>query len=192
MAVVLKNPNEPPVSPDSAGWSSALLKSTNPKSTPLPKLTKLVDPTKLTESKVQRLLSAYFDWFRSTMILNSCLFSWESDMLVISRSGYIAEIEIKLSLSDWNADRLKPKWTASDRHKIARFYYCVPYELKFKIPKWVPATTGILSVENAGGVNGIFPVRGASIVSKYKLTDAEWDRIGRMMYCRYWKLRQRQ
>lgn len=51
----------------------------------------------------------------------------EADILVMSKSGYLTEIEIKRSLSDLRAD-FKKKHDHSDE-RIKYFYYCVPLSL---------------------------------------------------------------
>lgn len=49
----------------------------------------------------------------------------ECDMLVLSKSGYLTEIEIKRSWTDLLAD-FKKKHTHEGRGIIKYFYYCVP------------------------------------------------------------------
>lgn len=51
----------------------------------------------------------------------------EADILVLSKSGYLTEIEIKRSLSDLKAD-FKKKHDHSDE-RIKSFFYCVPESL---------------------------------------------------------------
>lgn len=56
----------------------------------------------------------------------------ECDMLVCSKSGYLTEIEIKRSWSDFLAD-FKKKHQHESRGLIKYFYYCVPDALYEKV-----------------------------------------------------------
>lgn len=51
----------------------------------------------------------------------------EADLLIMSKSGYLTEIEIKRSLSDLKADFRKDHDHSDERIKY--FYYCVPESL---------------------------------------------------------------
>lgn len=67
---------------------------------------------------------------RSNTVIPNC--SWgfldhEADLLIMSKSGYLTEIEIKRSLSDLKADFKKKHDHSDDRIKY--FYYAVPEKL---------------------------------------------------------------
>lgn len=55
----------------------------------------------------------------------------ECDMLILSKSGYLTEIEIKRSLSDFLADFKKKHYHESEIIKY--FYYCVPESIYDKV-----------------------------------------------------------
>jgi hypothetical protein len=55
----------------------------------------------------------------------------ECDMLVLSKSGYLTEIEIKRSYSDFLADFKKDH--AHESGIIKYFYYCVPESISDKV-----------------------------------------------------------
>lgn len=58
--------------------------------------------------------------------LGECLnINHECDMLVLSKAGYLTEIEIKRSWSDFLAD-FKKEHSHESRGLIKYFYYCVP------------------------------------------------------------------
>lgn len=137
------------------------------------------------ESEMQRLLVRHFDWYPNTLVPHCCLFGWECDLLVVSRAGVITEVEIKRTLADWNVDQHKEKWRSSQRDKINRFYYCIPAELEFKVPAWVPDSAGILLIDSTGYTQAIRVLRGAKLCSKYRLSADEWTRLSRLFYCRF-------
>ena len=56
----------------------------------------------------------------------------ECDMLVLSKSGYLTEIEIKRSWSDFLAD-FKKKHNHNNYPIIKYFYYCVPLSIYEKV-----------------------------------------------------------
>lgn len=56
----------------------------------------------------------------------------ECDMLICSKSGYLTEIEIKRSWSDFLAD-FKKKHQHESRGLIKYFYYCVPDSIYEKV-----------------------------------------------------------
>lgn len=62
----------------------------------------------------------------------SLLIQHECDMLVLSRSGYLTEIEIKRSWEDFKAD-FKKKHNHESMGIIKNFYYCVPISILDKV-----------------------------------------------------------
>lgn len=57
------------------------------------------------------------------------LFSWgEADLIALTKSGYLIEGEIKLTKSDFLADKDKKKWKEGSEwpKDIKRFFYIVP------------------------------------------------------------------
>lgn len=56
----------------------------------------------------------------------------ECDVLILSKSGYLTEIEIKRSWSDFIAD-FKKKHKHNSRGIIKYFYYCIPENLLDKV-----------------------------------------------------------
>ena len=78
-------------------------------------------------------------------------FNWgEADLIFISRSMYIFEVEIKTRYSDFLAEAKKKKFLPrfkKDRDKnIRRFFYAAPQELAEQILKETEEHIGVLSV----------------------------------------------
>lgn len=63
------------------------------------------------------------------------LLNHEADMIIMSKSGYLTEIEIKRSFSDFKAD-FKKKHTHDDP-LIKNFYYLVPISIKDKVMEFL-------------------------------------------------------
>lgn len=59
------------------------------------------------------------------------LLSYEADLLVMSKAGYLTEIEIKRTWEDFRADFRKKH--SHDDEIINGLYYCVPNELATKV-----------------------------------------------------------
>ena len=120
----------------------------------------MVENTKLTEGIIQeRLIKAYRNDCH-LMIPNLYIFDWESDIFKQLKSGYTEEIEIKISIADFKADKNKV-----EKHKRIqtglvrsvllqkevqtierpnRFYYAVPEFMVDKIE--VPEYAGLICV----------------------------------------------
>lgn len=89
--------------------------------------------TERTLYEIEIALSKYdsFNFVRNIIAFNvngmsDSLSIWhECDMLVLSKSGYLTEIEIKRSWADFLAD-FKKRHTHEGRGIIKYFYYCVP------------------------------------------------------------------
>ena len=85
--------------------------------------------TNLSLNQIECALAKYFDIRKNIIVCNVYfgLLKYEADMLVMNKTGYLTEIEIKRSLSDLKADFSK-KHKHNDK-KIKAFYYCVPIAL---------------------------------------------------------------
>ena len=140
----------------------------------------------MSADKIQQALAAHFEWHRQTLIPNALFAGGEADLLIVHKSGFLSEVEIKCSLADWQCDQKKAKWASPDRNKIRRFWYAVPFYLVDKTPSWVPDSVGVISVSPQGFCT-IW--RQAKNMSKYKVTPEEELELVRKTYFRYWRLR---
>lgn len=126
---------------------------------------------------IHRLVERY-DCSGNTWMCNSFFAGGECDFMYYTRTSYLHEIEVKISRSDWMADRYKKKWSNPDREKVSYFWYCVPEKLANNIPEWVDERFGILAfrvLENwMGKYIAIAEVRKAKkLDGSKKLTDRD-------------------
>ncbi len=79
--------------------------------------------------------------------------NWESDLLVVSKSGYLTEVEVKVTLADWKADKKKAwfkttNWWDPRFKSLTYFYYAAPAELAQRWPEvGIPDFAGVLGVD---------------------------------------------
>jgi hypothetical protein len=109
----------------------------------------------------------------------------ECDLLVLIRTGYAYEVEIKVSRSDLLADLKKRSGHHSDL--LRRLYFCIPKKLESSIPD-IPERAGVLVVHNNGGV---YKHREAKLnpYSK-KLNNKVMLKIAHLGCMRIWKLKE--
>lgn len=135
------------------------------------------------------------------MIPNIYLYGWESDFLSVSRSGYVYEYEIKLSISDFRADFKKRrrhkalKEGGSEKiyktyHELKRpnyFYFTVPKDIAFKSERLCPEYAGLV-VMRENIVRGTV-VKKAPKLHKDKITDKQIKQIMERGLSKYWNTR---
>ena len=73
------------------------------------------------------------------------LLNHEADILIVRKSGWIDEIEIKITASDLRCDQLKNRGRGHMRDKhVHKLWFCIPEKLA-EMPE-IPERAGILSV----------------------------------------------
>jgi len=100
----------------------------------------------------------------------------EADLLVITKSGYAWEIEIKISKSDLVADGLKYHDHYSP--KISRLYFAIPDFLEECVPL-IQANAGVFLVSEYGLVKLL---RTPKINNQHKFSDTERMKVA-MLGC---------
>lgn len=106
----------------------------------------LVKDTKLTARDIEVAIAYHFDYTQNLIVPNV---SWglrlghECDLLILRPSGYLTEIEIKVSAADIKKDLEKKHKHLSS--KIRELYFAVPLEL-VDDPN-IPDYAGIISVQ---------------------------------------------
>lgn len=135
-------------------------------------------------------LARYFQWFQQKRMLTEFdLDGLREDLIIVSRAGYTTVVEIKVSLSDWKADRNKNRWPSEH---IARFFYAVPHDLykRHGVPDSVPGFCGLLTVK--AGCHGNYDYCSEEHAAKRlraKPLDADQlRRIDEAFYYRFWRL----
>ena len=142
--------------------------------------------------------------FQSLAALNTCgVVGWEADLLVIRPSGWIYEVEIKLTASDFRADlrkMLKHRCLADgqvidrfgrlQQNYVRRFYYGVPASLREKIEPDLPEHAGLIEVEDVETQwrgREVRIVRPAPLLPALKAEAAQRERLLLSVYHRCWK-----
>jgi hypothetical protein len=119
------------------------------------------------------------------------LIGYEADLLVMTKSRFLYEIEIKVSKSDLIRDG-KKKHNHNDP-KISKLFFAVPSKLynsifggdNFLDCLYFPSHAGILVVDSVGWVK---EKRVSSNHYNYKLTDSEAFQLARLGTMRIWTL----
>jgi hypothetical protein len=145
-----------------------------------------------------------FPWRRYVVVPNVSwgLVNWEADLVALAPSGYLYEIEIKVSHQDLKADLEKPKhrrWQEQDHawRKLRGFWYAMPakiYELAAKAQTAIPDYAGIITV--APRSEGDTQLR-CTVVRNcalnrgaIKLGDGDKYQLARLGVMRYWTRRE--
>lgn len=129
-------------------------------------------------------------------------FSWEADLVVCSKAGWLTEVEVKISVSDWKQDKLKHKWTLlPDRggwNRVRRFYYAAPMDLARRWEEFgIPDFAGVIGVGTRpthyrgkvyGEENCHEILRPATDRPARKATEKEMVEMGRLASMRAWTL----
>lgn len=104
-----------------------------------------------TTLEIEYALSKYFNIRINIVIPNV---SWgfdihECDLLVVSKLGYLTEVEIKISLQDLKKDSKKRHGHRDDR--IKALYFAIPSKMA-KYIEYIPPHAGILVINSKGKV----------------------------------------
>ena len=156
----------------------------------------------------------HFDFRQNLIVPNITNMVWtlafETDMLVLTKSGYAHGFEIKVSKSDLNADFKKPQHCKFDEIKngksgLERYYgkfkyfsYAVPEELKDYALTVIPDFCGLYSIQRIDGsilFNEQLPyhkvnhIREPKELFRYKWSDKERYEIARLGAMRIYGLK---
>lgn len=149
-------------------------------------------------------LARWFNWFNNRVMTEWDIGGGRADLIVISRAGYVTEVEIKVSRYDWEQDRTKRKWLTEpdlaqrvvygSRDDISRFFYAVPETIVGFVPEWIPEGVGVLMIRRRkSGGDSVVQVRPAARrKGAKKLNEQEWERIQTNCYMRYWRIKMEQ
>ncbi|MBP7509387.1 MAG: MmcB family DNA repair protein [Prolixibacteraceae bacterium] len=105
---------------------------------------------KITTLEMEECLARYFSYRRNLVIPNV---SWgfnihECDLLVVTKSGYLIEVEIKISKSDLKADMKKEHNHHDHYNRVKELYFAMPENLAEdkECIDLVPENAGIILV----------------------------------------------
>lgn len=138
-----------------------------------------------TAGEIELRIVKYYG-FRQNLIVPNVfwgLLNHEADLLILSKSNYLTEIEIKISKSDLIADLKK-----SHHHKsniIKYLYFAIPEKLKEYI-NYIPEQAGIYIIEQNGKVNKLRNAK--ENVNLRKLKENEKYNMARLGTMRIWNL----
>lgn len=149
---------------------------------------------------IEIMVANHFDFRQSLIVPN---ISWginihECDLLVVTKSNYLIEVEIKVSKADLIKDLLK--WHKHEDKRLKALYFAIPLEL-LKYQNYIPSRAGILTVENREARNidnSIYKYMRINLEKKpqiNKLTqpisEEERYNIARLATMRVWTLKKR-
>ncbi len=145
---------------------------------------------KWSEAAIQRALATCLDCWQHLCVPNVQQGS-EQGFVVLSRSGLLWEIEIKISRADWRADMAKRRHYMAG-WEPARFYYAVPESLVpgRAIPEWVPSHAGVLALYGSADRPQRLScsiVRQARPLHRNKAPAGAREELLRKVYFRYWR-----
>ena len=82
----------------------------------------------MTECDIQAELGCHYGVEKGQIVVpNVLLGSYEADFITITKSDYLIEVEIKISISDFRADFKKKHY--HDCPEVKKLYYALPKEL---------------------------------------------------------------
>lgn len=150
--------------------------------------------TELTVKDIQARLAEHWGIRNHIIVPNVSwgLLDYEADLLIMNKTGYVTEIEIKRSWSDFLADFKKDE-NAHKSELIYQFWYCVPDELYKdcieKLKEVYPDSLdrpNVISYSESGILN--FHGKSASYCrgSHRKLFLEEQLKLARLGTMRYW------
>ena len=135
-------------------------------------------------------LASYLDSLTNLIVPNVSwgMFGHECDLLVVSKSGYAWEVEIKISRADLTRD--KKKAHGHRDHRIKFLYFAIPDHLESHI-EHIPERAGIITVHDNGHYHFCKTIRKPKQNGSYKFSDAEKLKIARLGSLRIWGLKRK-
>ena len=175
--------------------------------------------TNLTIEQIQDALARHYNFnVRQNIVVPNVswgLLSYEADFVSVSKSGYMTEVEIKRSWSDFRKD-----FTKKHLHNDIRssyFFYCVPKSIREKVEDalyiyeekngkrqivglndGVPSNVGLITYDNHDHQGNVidwvaidFITMGGQRRWARKLTDREMLKLAHLGCMRVWDLKQK-
>lgn len=139
--------------------------------------------------EIEVAIARYFNPRQNIIVPNISwgLMNHECDMLVVTKSGFATEIEIKRSRADLLADFRKAHH--HEEHRIRELYYCIPECLYEKCVDLIPEEAGVLVVKTINGKHYIRVSRPAQRRKCRALTPVEMFKLARLGTLRIFPLK---
>lgn len=143
---------------------------------------------KITTSEMELIIANYFGTRKNIIVPNV---SWgfnihECDLLIIRKSGYLVEIEIKISRADLKKD-LK-KWHKHNDKRVKQLYFAIPGYMEKDIDL-IPSRAGIIIIrKNKFPYVDILRKPMTNVLAK-KLDFKQQLSIARLGVLRFWNLK---
>ncbi len=141
-----------------------------------------------TTAEVEWAVAMFFDPYRNIVVPNVSYglgLPYEADLLIMTKAGYIYEVEIKVSKADLRADA--KKYHHHDGEKIRKLWFAFPEKLcKPDCFELVPDDAGILTVLPDGEVKIL---RKAKTRDHETIKEKDREKLLWLGYIRVWHYR---
>jgi hypothetical protein len=149
------------------------------------------------ENELQRAFVTSYMWSkqRYTFVAPNCYLAWsdfsEFDLLCIRRSGFMDEVEIKRTMSDFRADFKKTSRHHLNKHQqLAQgntpanyFWFLMTEELADKVKDEIPDHCGVYIKQRSF----VRELKKAPRLHKNKVSQTTRIHLGEKMMHRYWR-----
>jgi len=144
--------------------------------------------------EIEVILSKFFKKRINLIVPN---ISWglnihECDLLIISKSGYATEVEIKVSIADLKKDLIKRHHHIDYRNRIKNLYFAFPEKLEKHLEKYkdfIPPRAGILIIKPDNRVKVL--KKPQSNPQSIKFSSTDMYKVARLGSLRIWGLKEK-
>jgi hypothetical protein len=153
---------------------------------------KKIKPAPIKTIEIEIAIAALFDVRKHIIVPNVSwgAFIHEMDIALINKTGFLKEVEIKISKSDFMKDLQKKHHHIDKHHRISQFYYAMPKYLYENIKELIPKDAGIITCDkNEYGVHATILKQAKKIKDCRKLTIEEQLNIARLGTMRIFSLK---
>ena len=154
---------------------------------------------KITTIEAEERLAQYFDYRQNIIVPNV---SWgfhlhECDLLVLRKSGYLVEIEIKVTRTDLKKDRGKFHKHIDDYNRVKELWFAIPDYLQDSI-EFIPEHAGVIVLNKEDRSYSDCPVIRCKILRKARINKSartlyenEMLKLARLGTMRIWTLKKK-
>lgn len=151
----------------------------------------MIRQPKITTPEIEVRVASFFGYRECIIVPN---ISWgvnlhECDLLVVRKSGYGIEVEIKVSKSDLKADAKKGHQHTDRLDRLSELYFAIPDYMKDCV-EFIPEHAGILVIsKNEWGVGLSIFRKPVTNKNRRKFTNEEMLKIAHLGTMRIWNLK---